>query len=243
MLVKKLLTTEKAIRYYKSLGDEKSLNEYSEKLKEINKNLQNNRRMVADHDHLTGEFQDLAYSTCNLQYKNSGFIPIFFHNLAGYVAHLFTKEFGEDDEDIKLIPNTEENYISFSKVLKCGFDDEGNPLTIELRFIDSFKFLPSSMEKLAKNLKQDQFKKLAKFFPKEHLGLITRKLAYPYDYMYSPDKYLETQLPPIEKFYSSLNNENVSQEEYANAQEIWNKFQIKNLQEFTCLYKKLMSFY
>ena len=239
MLVKKFLRTEKAIRCYKTLGDEKSVNEFSEKLKEINKDLQKNKRKVAEHDHLTGEFWGAAHSICNLHYKNPGFIPIFFHNLAGYDAHLFIKEFGEDDEDIKLIPNTEEKYISFSKVLKYDYDDEGKPLTIELRFIDSFKFLPCSLDKLAKNLKQDQFKELAKFVPKEHLELVTRKLAYLYEYMDSPEKYLETQLPPIEKFYSTLNNENVSQEEYANVQEVWNKFQIKNLQEFTCLFNKI----
>ena len=47
------------------------------------------------------------------------------------------------------------------------------------------------------------------------------------------EKFQETQLPPTEKFYSSLNNENISKEEYQNAKEIWDKFQIKNLQEFT----------
>jgi hypothetical protein len=57
--------------------------------------------------------------------------------------------------------------------------------------------------------------------------------------MDSPEKFQETQLPPIEKFYSSLNNEHVSEEEYKKAQEIWNKFQIGNLQEFTNLYNKV----
>jgi hypothetical protein len=57
--------------------------------------------------------------------------------------------------------------------------------------------------------------------------------------MDSPEKYLETQLPSIEKFYSSLNNKNVSKKEYKNAQEIWDKFNIKNLQEFTSLYNKV----
>jgi len=116
--------------------------------------------------------------------------------------------------------------------------DEENR-TIELRFIDSFKFLSSSLDKLAKNLGKDQFKKLSKYFPKEHLDLITKKLAYPYEYMDSPEKFKETCLPPIEKFYSFLNKENVSEEDYQNTQEICNIFKIKNLQKFTRLYNKV----
>jgi hypothetical protein len=44
----------------------------------------------------------------------------------------------------------------------------------------------------------------------------------------------------IEMFCSSLNNENVTSEEYKNAQVIWDKFQVKNLQEFTSLYNKVV---
>ena len=78
-------------------------------------------------------------------------------------------------------------------------DDDGLPMkkTSELRFIDSFKLLPSSLDKLSKNLEKDQFKELPKYNPKEHLDLVTRKLAYPYEYMDSPAKYLETELPPL----------------------------------------------
>ena len=54
-----------------------------------------------------------------------------------------------------------------------------------------------------------------------------------------PEKFKETCLPPIEEFYSSLNKEKVNEEEYQNAQEIWNKFNIKNLLEFTQLYNKI----
>jgi len=83
------------------------------------------------------------------------------------------------------------------------------------------------LDKLAKNLGPYQFKELSKYFPEEHFDLVTKKLAYPYECMDSPEMFQETQLPHIEKFYSSLNNGNVSQEEYQNAQEIWNKFEIK----------------
>jgi len=108
-----------------------------------------------------------------------------------------------------------------------------------LRFIDAFKFLSSSLDKLPKNLGKDQFIELAKYFPREHLDLLTRKLAYPYEHMDSLEKFKETQLPPIEKFYSSLNNEHVSKGESQNVQQIWEKFKIINLQEFTNLYNKV----
>lgn len=57
--------------------------------------------------------------------------------------------------------------------------------------------------------------------------------------MDSLEKFKETCLSPVKKFYSSLNNENIKEDEYKNAQEIWNKFEIKNLQEFTNLYNKV----
>jgi hypothetical protein len=147
--------------------------------------------------------------------------------LAGYDAHLFIKGFVEDNDYIRIILNTEEKYISFSKVI--GYEYYPVKKAIELRFIDSFKFLSSSLDKLAKNLNKDQFKELSKYFSKEHLDLITRKLAYPYEHMDSPEKYLETQLPPIKKSYSSLNKEHVDKKEYKNAQNIWNTIEIKNL--------------
>ena len=207
MLVKKILTHKNAIQYNKSLGD---VNKHSKSLEKI----KINKRKVADHEQLTGQFRGTADSFCNLNYQNPKFIPIFFHKLAGYDAHLFISQFGKDNEDIKLIPNTEEKYISFSKILKYdsgNVDDKEKPIInyIELRFIDSFKFLSSSLDKLLKNLEKEQFIELAKYCPKEHLDLLTKKLAYPYEYMDSPEKFHETQLPSIEKFYSSLNNQNV----------------------------------
>ena len=74
-------------------------------------------RKVRDHDHLTGKYRGAAHSICNLNYQNPRFIPIVFHNLSGYDAHLFIKEFGNDNNSIKLISNNEEKYISFSKMI------------------------------------------------------------------------------------------------------------------------------
>ena len=49
-------------------------------------------RKVRDHCHYSGIYRGAAYSPCNLQYKIPSYIPVMFHNLAGYDAHMFMKE-------------------------------------------------------------------------------------------------------------------------------------------------------
>lgn len=43
---------------------------------------------VRDHCHVSGKFRGAACSNCNLNYKHPSFIPVYFHNLRGYDAHL-----------------------------------------------------------------------------------------------------------------------------------------------------------
>jgi len=69
-------------------------------------------------------------------------IPVFFHNFSGYDSHLIVKELDNDEDNIKLIANTEEKYISFSKKVK--YKDYSNQKGyIELRFLDSYRLQPS----------------------------------------------------------------------------------------------------
>ncbi|KYN30222.1 hypothetical protein ALC57_00316, partial [Trachymyrmex cornetzi] len=74
---------------------------------------------VRDHCHLTGRYRGPAHSNCNLNYKNSYFIPIVFHNLSGYDSHFIIKEIATAYEgSIELLPITKEKYISFTKNVK-----------------------------------------------------------------------------------------------------------------------------
>ena len=66
--------------------------------------------------------------------------------------------------------------------------------------------------------------------------LLLRKGVYPYEYMDSWEKFDKNTLPPKEAFYSSLNLEDSSDENYAHAQKIWDVFEIKNLGEYHDLY-------
>ena len=72
-------------------------------------------KKVRDHCHFTGQFRGAAHNQCNLQFKKPKFTPVIFHNLSGYDAHLFVKNLGKSEGNIKCIPNNEEKYISFSK--------------------------------------------------------------------------------------------------------------------------------
>ena len=63
-----------------------------------------------------------------------------------------------------------------------------------------------------------------------------QKGIYPYEYMDSFERFKEVELPPKERFYSSLNYEDITDEAYENAQKIWRSFNIKNLGEQHDLY-------
>ncbi|RLU15956.1 hypothetical protein DMN91_011714 [Ooceraea biroi] len=112
---------------------------------------------------------------------------------------------------------------------------------MQLRFIDSFKFLSSSLDKLASFLNKDKLKTLRSEFA--HLStddftLLTRKGVFPYEYVDCAEKLEDTRLPPRESFYSSLTGETVSESDYANAVNVLQRFDIKTLGEYSDLYLK-----
>ncbi|GFS36674.1 uncharacterized protein NPIL_109911 [Nephila pilipes] len=182
-----------------------------------------------DHNHVTQKFNGPCCNSCNLAMKPPKFLPVFFHNLSGYDAHNFIKELGYDKKQINLIPNTEEKYISFSKSVSNDF---------QLRFLDSFKFMPSSLKNLIKTLKKDEFKYMKQYFDLEKIDLLLRKGVFPYDYFDSFEKCKDSCLPPISKFYNELNEEAISVEDYNHASRVFNQFNLSNLGEYCDLYAK-----
>ena len=70
------------------------------------------------------------------------------------------------------------------------------------------------------------------------INLLLQKGFYPYEYMDSFDRFQETELPPIGKFYSSLSDESISKKDYQHAQEVWKTFNCENLGDYHDLYLK-----
>ena len=49
---------------------------------------------------------------------------------------------------------------------------------------------------------------------------------YPYDYIIDWERFKETQLPLMKDFRNSLNQEDITEEDYEHAQKVWKTFNI-----------------
>ena len=138
-----------------------------------------------------------------------------------------------------------EKYITFSVPIKkkCG---DGKTIAYKLRFIDSFRFMPTSISELVDSMSGnfnsiecksctennrckeckkliegliEKFSSVYKFCNGDLNRFISLlwKGVYLYEYLDGWEKFDETTLTPKEAFYSNLNLESISDEDYAHA--------------------------
>ena len=184
---------------------------------------------VRDHDHLTGKYRGAAHNICNINCKqrSSSFVPIFFHNFSGYDCHLIFEELLTEaynqNYNPTIIPKSLENYVSVQ--VGC------------LRFLDSYRFLSSSLDKLVKSLDNFPIMKLEGMSD----DLFKKKLAYPYEYL-NLDNFQEPLNLTKEDYWSTLTQSYPSDDDIKRIQELIEKYKIKNGREVTMLYLKWMFF-
>lgn len=166
---------------------------------------------VKDHCHFTGKFRGAAHQDCNLQYRDYRTVPVVFHNLTHYDAHFIVDKIASNalPGTVKVIAINSEKYISFIKTMPNRFEKYKE--MIKFKFIDSFRFMASSLDVLAslipfenKKILRDEFENMSD----EQIRLLERKGVFCYDYVDSWEKLEERALPPKEAFlicYFSLN--------------------------------------
>ena len=181
---------------------------------------------VRDHDHLTGKYRGAAHNICNINCKqrSSSFVPIFFHNFSGYDCHLIFEELLTEaynqNYNPTIIPKSLENYVSVQ--VGC------------LRFLDSYRFLSSSLDKLVKSLDNFPIMKLEGMSD----DLFKKKLAYPYEYL-NLDNFQEPLNLTKEDYWSTLTQSYPSDDDMKRTQELIDKNKIKNGRELTMLYLRM----
>ncbi len=183
---------------------------------------------VRDHCHITGKFRGAAHSVCNLNFRFRPRIPVMFHNLRGYDAHLIMQGLGKlKGEPLTAIPNNMEKYVSFSRG--------------SLVFLDTYQFMGASLSQLVKNVAtegMDAFPCIRREFPDQLVPLLLRKGVYPYTYIDDMSRFAETKLPPPSTFYDELRQEAISSEDYAHAEHVWDAFNMTSLADYHDLYVK-----
>ena len=191
---------------------------------------------VRDLCHVTGKFGGAAYWGCNINFQLTKKVPVIYHDLRGYDSHLIFSELNKFDAKISVIPNGLEKYMAFF-------------LNKNLVFIDSMQFMNSSLDKLVKNLSDEDFKYLVEEFGSENLEILKQKGTYPYRYMNNFERFNEEKLPPRKYFFSStkkgkidndgkISNGHVSNKDYLTCEKIWNKFDMKNMGDYHDHYLK-----
>ena len=117
-------------------------------------------------------------------------------------------------------------------------------ITYKLRFIDNFRFMQDSLLNLVDNLAGinnkvseignkileaaliEKFSNTYQLYNNDlnKFALFLRKGIYPYEHMDSWKRFKEELLPDKESFYSKINKEHITDEEYAHAQKAWDTF-------------------
>ena len=191
-----------------------------------------NMDKVRYHCHITGRFKGAVHNKCNINLRLTRKLPIIFHNLQGYDGHLIFKELNNFNVDIDVIPKGIDKYMSII-------------VNRHITFLDPLQFYNGSLDTLASNLNNKDFKHLTSEFGIDKLEILKRKDAYPYEWVDSYEKFKHPSLPEKKHFYSSLkdgkchrSNGHISDEQYQHLQNVWDIFNFNTFEDFHSHYLK-----
>ena len=113
------------------------------------------QQKVRDHCHYTGKYRGAAHNICNLRYKVPKEIPVVFHNGSTYDYHFIINELVKEFKgNFECLSENTEKYITFSMPIKKKIENKDLEITYKIKFIDSYRFMSSSLSKLVDNLSE-----------------------------------------------------------------------------------------
>ena len=155
---------------------------------------------VRDHCHGTGQFRGVAHNICNLRYNVPKKIPIVFHNGSTHDYHfVIIKLVKEFEGEFEYLGENTEKYITFSVPLKK--EDDGK-ITYKLKFIDSYRFMQTSLSNLVDNLSGVYDKECKKCMERKKIRLNCEFIGF-------KNGRLNYKCKECKKSYTKLANESI----------------------------------
>ena len=113
------------------------------------------QQKARDHCHYAGKYRGAAHIICNLRYKIPKEIPVALHNGSTYDYNFIIKELVKELEgNFECLDENTEKYIKFSVPIKKKIENKDLAITYKMKFIDSYRFMSSSLSKLVDNLSE-----------------------------------------------------------------------------------------
>jgi hypothetical protein len=176
---------------------------------------------------------------CSRYVTNYGRIPVMFHNLSHYDGFHIIKALNSDEfDEFSAIPQQGEAFLSFN------VDD--------LIFLDTFKFMSASLDKLVKQKAKGPLDLAFPLFSgwlrswcsqpgqpdytEDLLRQCCRKGEFPYDWFDCPSKLDETELPAIEHWRSVIHQKDCNPADHQTAVSMWNLLQCRTFGDYHNFY-------
>ena len=199
-----------------------------------NDNIIENKIKVIHHEHALEKDNILGFicRECNLQIKNDKSIPIYFFNGMKYDNSILLKSLCDiyiDEMTMNCIGNSCESF----KIIDFKFKN----MKYNFKLLDICNFIEGRLSKLSENLLDKDRIISKKHFP-INFELLKEKICFPYEWLTKENDF-DKELPPIDKFYSSLKLQNISQKEYDKTIDIYKKLKCKNVKDYLEIYMKL----
>ena len=160
-----------------------------------------------------------------MQIKNDKSIPIYFFNEMKYDNSILLKslcDIYKDDMTLNCIGNSCESF----KMIDFKFKN----MKYSFKLLDICNFVKGGLSELSKNLLDKDKVFTKKHFP-NNFDLLKEKTAFPYKWLIK-ENIFDKELPSIDKFYSSLKLQNISQKEYDKTIDICKKLKCKNVKSY-----------